>query len=99
MRKRRTTAWPWLSLAMAQTRLASEAQHVVALRLAKLAAGGPKARREAALMVSEKLKALADSQRVVMSAAGKGKGSKATQQVLGLYQRRVRANRRRLLKS
>ena len=99
MRKRKTTAWPWLSLAMSQTRLAMDAQHVIALRLAKLAAGGPKAQREAARMANEKIKALADSQRLIVSAAGRGKGDKAAKQVLGIYQRRVSANKKRLAKS
>jgi hypothetical protein len=96
VRKRKATAWPWLSLAMSQTRLAMDAQHVIALRLAKLAAGGPKAQREALLMVTEKMKALADSQRLIVSATGRGKGDKAAQKVVGLYQRRVSANKKRL---
>ena len=80
------------------TRLALDAQQVIALRLAKLAAGGPKAQREATRMVSEKIKALADSQRLVVSAVARGKGGKTAQQVIGLYQRRVSANKRRLSK-
>jgi hypothetical protein len=84
---------------MSQARLALDAQHVIALRLAKLAEGGPKAQREATRMVNEKLKALAESQRLIVSAAGRGKGDRAAKQVLGLYQRRVSANKKRLRKT
>jgi hypothetical protein len=98
MRRRKATVWPWLSLAMSGTRLAADAQQVIALRLAKLAAGGPKAKREASLMVSEKVKTLADSQMLIVSAVGRGKVDKAGQQVLGLYRRRVSANKKRLSK-
>jgi hypothetical protein len=73
-----------------------EAQQVIALRLAKLALGGAAAEREAARMVSEKVKALADSQRLVVSAAVRGKADNAPASVIGLYQRRVGANKRRL---
>ena len=48
-------------LGFASARLALDAQDVIALRLAKLALGGPEAEREASLMVSEKYKAFADS--------------------------------------
>ena len=42
--------FPWYSAAM----LALEANHVIALRLSKMAFGGPVARSEAKLMVTEK---------------------------------------------
>ena len=57
---------PWPNLAMANmafqgAMLAFEAQQVIGLRLAKMAQGGPEVPREAALMVSEKLEAMAES--------------------------------------
>jgi hypothetical protein len=90
------STWPWLSLALSGTRLAVESQQVIALRLAKLAKGGRRAEREASLMVSEKMKALADSQRLI--AAASGQGARAARKVLGLYQTRVTANKKRLSK-
>ncbi|MBV8400555.1 MAG: hypothetical protein JOZ17_17720 [Acetobacteraceae bacterium] len=92
------STWPWLSLALSGTRLAVDSQQVIALRLAKLAEGGRKAEREASLMVSEKMKALADSQRLIASAAASGQGARAARKVLGLYQKRVSANKKRLSK-
>ena len=83
---------------MLSTRLAVDSQQVIALRLAKLAKGGRKAEREASLMVSEKMKALADSQRLIASAAASGQGARAARKVLGLYQTRVTANKKRLSK-
>ena len=96
MRRRKVSTSAWLSLALSGTRLALESQQVVALRLAKLAMGGPKAKREASRMVREKSKALADSQRLIASAAAKSQGDRAAQRVLGLYQKRVSANKKRL---
>jgi len=98
MRRRKATVWPWLSLVKSGTRLAADAQQVIALRLARPATGGPKATREASLLVSEKVKTLADSQRLIVSAVARGKADKAGQQVLGLYRRRVSANKKRLSK-
>jgi hypothetical protein len=45
--------FPWYSTAM----LALEANHVIALRLSKLAFGGLEARSEAKLMITEKIDA------------------------------------------
>jgi hypothetical protein len=49
--------FPWYSAAM----LALEANHVIALRLSKIAFGGPEARSEAKLMVTEKIDAAVES--------------------------------------
>ena len=75
-----------------------DAQQVIGMRLLKLAAGGASGKREAALMVSEKVKALGDSQLAFALAAGSGKGDKAAERALAVYQRRVSANKRRLRK-
>ncbi|MBV8576942.1 MAG: hypothetical protein JOZ58_18130 [Acetobacteraceae bacterium] len=83
-------------LGFASARLALDAQDVIALRLAKLALGGPEAEREASLMVSEKYKAFADSQWLIVRAALRGNAERAPASVVGLYGRRVRANKRRL---
>ena len=83
---------------MSGTRLAFDAQQVIALRLMKLAAGGPQAEIEATRMVSEKLKAWSEGQHLVLSATVRGQGDRAAERVLGLYQRKVSANKRRLSK-
>ena len=66
-----------------------EAQRVIALRLAKLAAGGPAAEREARRMVTEKIAASAEA--AVTIATG---GSPET--VLRRYRTIMRANNQRL---
>lgn len=71
------------------TMLVFEAQQVVALRMAKLALGGPAAMREANRMVSEKGFAFAEA--ATHLAFG---GS--TEEVVRKVRRTVRANRKRL---
>ena len=66
-----------------------EAQCVIALRLLKLARGGPEADREARRMVTEKMAA---SARAAATLAGGG----SAEQVMRRYRSLVRANRRRL---
>lgn len=78
---------PWLNL----TLLGMEAQRVIWLRMVKLAAGGPKAKREAQRMVWEKMFAGANA------AAQMALGANADKIVRG-YRKKVRANRRRLSK-
>ena len=51
--------FPWYSTAM----LALEANHVIALRLSKLAFGGLEARSEAKLMITEKIDAAVEGGR------------------------------------
>ncbi|MGE4480792.1 hypothetical protein [Acidocella sp.] len=91
--------WPDLTLAnlTAQgTMLAFEAQQVVALRLTKLAMGGPDVPREAALMVAEKMQALQESGALMLHAALDGKKHMNAPEIVQLYRKKVRANRRRL---
>jgi hypothetical protein len=92
---------PWPNLAMANMAyqgalLAFEAQQVIGLRLAKMAQGGPEMPREAALMVSEKLDALAESGKLMMQAMLSGKEDLGAGEVMQLYRSKVQANRRRL---
>lgn len=69
--------------------LAGEAQRVIWLRSVKLAAGGTKARREARLMVIEKMVAAGrEGGRLIMGASP---GS-----VVKSYRKKVKANLRRL---
>ena len=80
--------FPWVSAWM----LAMESNRVIALRMMKLAAGGTSARREAALMASEKISEAFGA--AVTLATG---GSNA--RVIARYRRRVAANARRLGRS
>jgi len=77
--------FPWLSAWM----LAMESNRVIALRMVKLAAGGPAARLEAARMTSEKISE-AFGAAVTLSAGG------SPAKVIKRYRFRVAANARRL---
>ena len=81
----RTYNIPWFHAAA----LALESNRVVALRLAKLAAGGSPARAEASRMVSEKISAAWDAGVTMMTG-----GSSA--EVIAQYRKRVSANSKRL---
>lgn len=71
--------------------LGAEAQQVIWLRTMKLAAGGPKADREAKLMLKEKIDtAQKETLKLMMG------GSPDT--MVGNYRRKVKANRKRLSK-
>jgi hypothetical protein len=76
---------PWLHAVA----LAFESNHVIALRLAKLAAGGSPARAEASRMVSEKISEAWGAGLTLMAG---GSGAK----VIAQYRKRVAANSRRL---
>ena len=76
--------------------LAFDAQHVVAQRLALLATGGPNAGPEAARMVAEKVAALGEAQTIAARAAAQGRADGGAAEIMRLYRRRVRANKRRL---
>ena len=98
MKRRKTSGWPWVSLGLQSAKLAIDAQQVVALRMARLAAGGSRACREATRMVTEKATAFAAAQRVMLTGAGSDKNGQRSKKVLALYRRRVAANKRRLSK-
>lgn len=92
-------AWPDMTLAnlaVQTAMLAWEAQQVVALRVAKLAQGGPDAPHEAFLMVTEKLQAMQEGGALLVKGALKGDKHLNTREVLQLYRKKVRANCRRL---
>jgi len=72
--------------------LALEANQVVGLRMLKMMAGGTRARREAELMVREKVEeAIRAGASVMAGASGEA--------IIGRYRRRVAANAKRLSKS
>jgi hypothetical protein len=78
-------------------RFGADTHDVIALRLMKLASGGPQATTEATRMVSEKVAAFGESQAAMMAALIKGSSfDTAAAKAYAPYRRAVRANRRRL---
>jgi hypothetical protein len=76
--------------------LGVEAASVIGLRMLRLAAGGAGAQVEANRMVTEKIAAAADLQRMAMTGALGSTATAAASRTLAHYRRKVRANRRRL---
>jgi hypothetical protein len=77
-----------------------DANAVVAMRMMRLASGGPLAQREMQRMIAEKGIAIAEAQvaaaaKMIMGAGMAG----ATKSASNVYRRKVRANRRRLSRS
>ncbi len=85
MTKRQDTNWMTAGFGMMM--LAIESQQVIALRMAKMALGGPAAMKEAQTMVAEKIDAAMEIQRLALD----------PDQAQRFYRRKVRANRKRLL--
>lgn len=76
--------------------LAMEAQHVVALRMMKLAAGGPGAEAEARQMFEEKVAAATTATSMMAAASFRGRPDHGAEDVVRMLRRKVRANRKRL---
>lgn len=94
--RRRKIAWP--GHAMKTFRLGASAHTVIALRLAKLAKGGPAAKRESKRMVDEKVKAAFDAGIDAARSIASGKAHHVPARMIALYQKRVGNNLRRLLR-
>lgn len=77
--------------------LGAEASSVIALRMMKIGAGGKSGEAEAGRMISEKIDAGLALQRMAMS-GGIDLSGRGAAKTLGYYRRKVRANRRRLMK-
>jgi len=94
-------AWnAWCALSLQIARLGWEAQNVIALRLMHMAVQSPGNLTEARRMVTEKVAALAEAQSAAAAAGIKGGQShRVAKKVLGVYKKRVRANRRRLTRT
>lgn len=86
----------WLRLNRSMMQLGAEASGVIALRMMKLAAGGPAAGAEAERMVSEKMHAAAELQGRIWQDALSGASRLTPARTVAFYRRKVRANRRRL---
>jgi len=88
---------PWFAITCDAMRLGVEAQGVVALRLARLAKGGSSGWAEARRMTTEKIDALATLQfAAAMTVLSGRQGASIAREAIGIYGKRVRANRRRL---
>lgn len=82
---------------METARFAADSQQVIALRMMRIAAGGPLAATETTRMVSEKVAAFAEAQGVFIAAMATGATmAVATTKAYAPYRRAVRANSRRL---
>ena len=94
MRARRRSAAKSASLLAMGTELAMlgvEAQMVIGQRMALFMLGGPKARKEAQLMVTEKVKAAGEAAATIALGG-------TPEKVVRQYRRKVQANHRRLSK-
>ena len=83
---------PFLDAAM----LAMEAQHVIGLRLMKLALGGAAAESEMRQMIEEKLTATATAATLMTAAAIQGRPDQGAEDVVAMLRKEVQANRKRL---
>jgi xanthine dehydrogenase iron-sulfur cluster and FAD-binding subunit A len=96
MAPRKRSDWPGL-LADSMT-LGLNANLVIALRLAKIAWGGPAAKAESLRMVEEKIQAAQEANISAAQAVLTGKAHLAPKRAMSVYQRRVRKNLERLSK-
>ena len=90
----------WFALSLQTAKLGWEAQGVMALRVMRMATQPARSQTEARRMVTEKVAALGEAQAVAAAAVIRGgKSHRVAKKVLGVYGKRVRANRRRLTKA
>jgi len=89
---------PWMRLGFDAWSLGAESSAVIGLRLMKMAAGGAAAETEAHRMISEKVEAGLALQTLAMTGGLGVTPHGAAARTLAHYRRKVRANRRRLLK-
>ena len=75
----------------------ADVQRVMALRMMRIASGGPDATAEAQQMISEKMSAFGEAQMAIFTALMAGRSLEvAAARAFAPYQRCVRANSRRL---
>jgi hypothetical protein len=88
----------WWQLGFDAWQLGVESSTVIGLRTMRMMAGGPAADAEAKLMVSEKVGAAIDIGARAMTGGLGTSPRPVAAKVISHYRRKVRANRRRLLK-
>ena len=86
----------WLRAGISAWALGVEASTVIALRMMKMARGGPAAKREARRMVNEKIKANLDLQAKAMTGRLGRTPESVAEKTAAHYLPKVKANRRRL---
>ena len=89
---------PWFGIGMNAWALSLEASAVIGLRTMKIAAGGSAGADEANRMVSEKIAAAMSLQTLALTGGLGPTPASAASRTLTHYRRKVRSNRRRLLK-
>jgi hypothetical protein len=88
---------PWHALTFKTIQLGLDAQSVIALRMMRLASGGPAAEAEMSRMVIDKVEAIAEAQGAATMAVMTGsKDHVIARKALDVFSKRVRANKRRL---
>lgn len=98
-RRNQQSASTMFSLGLDAWSLYLDASAVIGLRMMKMAAGGPDAEREMALMIGEKVQSVVELQ---FEGATGGLGltpAGAAKKVVRHYRKKVGANKRRLAKS
>ena len=86
----------WLKLGVDAWTLGLQATHVIGLRTARIAGGGPAAGLEAWLMLSEKWQAATEIQADLLTRGAGASPVATTRRALAVYKRKVAANDRRL---
>lgn len=89
----------WIELATSAIELGVASNVVMALRLAKLARGGPAAELESKLMISEKIAAAQKSWLMAAQEVSIAQAHKAPARAMAIYQERVSRNLRRLTRN
>ncbi len=98
MARRRSAMTSWMDLSLDAILLTAEANSVIAMRMMKMAAGGPGVDAEARRMVAEKVGAAMElSTRATINALT-GAVPIGPAHAVAHYRRKVRANSRRLLR-
>ena len=90
---------PWMRLGLNAWSLGAESSAVIGLRVMKMAAGGAAAEREAQQMIREKVAAGLTLQSLAITGGLGFTPHSATVKTVAHYRRKVRANRRRLMKA
>src|ERR1700733_15300282 len=90
----------WFALSLQTAKLGWDAQGVMELRVMRMAAQPAHSQTEAPRMGTGKVPALGEAQPAAAAAVIKGgKSHRVAKKVLGVYKKRVRANKRRLTRA
>lgn len=86
----------WMTLAFDSWRLGVESSAVIAMRMARMSAGGEAAATEARLMVAEKMEAMAQLQMRALTGTLGATPERQARATVAHYRKAVGKNRRRL---